>query len=107
MYLLHGTLKRKHIASLYVLAFIFCIEAIVFEALVNLSYKAFFHDYIFYYLPGDLKHVTSLQTLPLYIFAEFITVQTLDYAKSRQKAAIIGSSAIAVCLVGVGILLNR
>lgn len=107
MYLLHGTLKKKHITSLYVLATIFCIEAIVFEALVNLSYLYLFKDYIFYYLPGDLWHITSLQTLPLYLFAGYITVQTFEYAKSRQKAATIGSAALAICLVGIGILMNR
>jgi hypothetical protein len=107
MYLLHGTLKKRHTDSLYILATIFCIEAIVFEALVNLSYLAIFKDFIFYYLPGDLWHITSVQTLPLYLFAGFITIQTFEYAKSRQKAAIIGSTALVVCLVGVGILLNR
>ncbi len=106
LYMLHGTLKKKRVTSGLVLATIFCVDAIIFEALANLSYLAFFNSFIFYYIPGDLWHITSVQVLPLYLFAGIITVHTFEYEKTRQKAAIIGSTAIAVCIVGAGILLN-
>ena len=107
IYMLHGTLKKNRITSRLVIAAIFCIDAIIFEVLINLSYKVLFKDYLFYYLPNDLWHITSLQTLPLYLLAGFATLYTFDYASSRQKAAITGSVLVAIFILGTGILLKR
>jgi hypothetical protein len=76
LYLLHGTLKRKKVSSLNHLALIFCLEAIIIEASVNVTYKLSFHKYIYYYFPGDLWHLTSVQTLPFYLIAGYIVVRT-------------------------------
>lgn len=107
MYMLHDTLKRYHITSRMTLACIFCIDAVLFEVLANLSYIAVFKNYVFYYLPGDLWHVTSLQAVPIYLFAGLVTVCTFDFAKSRQKAATIGSTTVAACIVAGSILFTR
>jgi len=102
IYLLHGVLQSKGVTSLHKLAAIFCAEAIILEVLVNLTFVAAFGDYIFYYNPGDLWHITSLQTLPLYLLAGYITVSTLRFASRRQTLATLGSTALALALVGIG-----
>jgi hypothetical protein len=99
LYLLHDTLKEKGITSRFVLAGVFCLEAILLEAAVNVSYHLLFGGYIFYYLPSDLWHFTSVQTLPLYLLAGLITILTFEYAKHHQKYGTIGSAALAAMLV--------
>lgn len=106
LYLLHGTLQKKGITSVHQLAFIFCGEAILLEALVNLSYRMVFNDFIYYYLPPDLGHITSIQTLPLYLLAGYITVTALGLAHRSPRLASLGSTILALSLVGVGILLR-
>lgn len=106
VYLLHGTLQKRGVTSIHALAFIFCLEAIVIEALVNSSFLALFGDYIYYYLPADLWHLTSLQTLPLYLFAGYVTITTLRYAGSRHIPAVLGSTAWVVVLVSTGLLIK-
>jgi hypothetical protein len=101
LYLLHGTLRKRGASSPYRLATIFCIEAITLEVLVNVTYLTFFGNYIFYYLPGDLWHITSLQTLPLYLVAGFISVIILEFAKRRPMRATFGSTLLAISLAAI------
>jgi hypothetical protein len=107
IYLLHTTLKKRKVTNIHKLAVIFCLEAIVLEALVNISFLAFFGSYIYYYNPGDLWHITSLQTLPLYLLAGYITILTIRFASKRANPAIYGSLILAFTLVGAGVLSNK
>lgn len=99
LYLLHTTLENRGITSVHKLAAIFCLEAIVLEALVNLSFLAAFGSYIYYYLPSDLWHITSLQTLPLYLLAGYITVLAIRFAKKVPTHALAGNSAVITALL--------
>lgn len=99
LYLLHATLKSRGITSTHKLAFIFCIEAIVLEALVNLSFLAVFGGYIYYYLPSDLWHITSVQTLPLYLLAGYIAVTAMILASKTPRYALAGNSAVILTLL--------
>ncbi len=101
LYLLHTTLKTRSITSTHKLAFIFCIEAIVLEALVNLSFLAVFGGFIYYYLPNDLWHITSLQTLPLYLLAGYIAVTAMTLASKTPRYALVGNSAVILALLAL------
>ena len=48
------------------------VETITLEAALNVSFLLLSGSLIFYYTPGDLWHVTSLQTLPFYFGLGFI-----------------------------------
>lgn len=76
LYLLHGTLKKRKISSIHQLAFIFCLEAILIEACVNITFRLSFGRYIYYYFPSDLWHFTSVQTLPFYLAAGYVIIMT-------------------------------
>jgi hypothetical protein len=82
LYLMHENLKRLGLTSTRKLAFIFCAEAIILEALVNLSFLALFGKYIFFYLPNDLWHLTSFQTLPFYLVGGYIVVVSIEKFKA-------------------------
>ncbi len=83
MYLLHDTLRRRNIVTRKQLAVVTSIEAILFEAIVNLLFLFVFGRFIYYYLPGDLWHLTSIQTLPFYLLAGFVIVEVIARSKSR------------------------
>ena len=56
-------------------------EALALEALLTLSAKPVFGTYMYYYLPGDLWHVTSLQNIPFYFIFGIVAVKTLQMAR--------------------------
>ncbi|HSX15293.1 MAG TPA: hypothetical protein VLF40_00730 [Candidatus Saccharimonadales bacterium] len=100
LYLLHEAFKKRGITSVHVLAVVFCMEALLLEALLNLAYQIFFGDYVFYYLPTDLWHVTSVQALPIYFFGGYIAVLATRLALRIPRRALVGNSlAIAAVLL--------
>ncbi len=99
IYLLHDTLKRKHVTSTNKLALIFCAEAIALEALVNLTFLAAFGGFIYYYLPSDLWHITSLQTLPFYLAAGYIAVTMLVKFKHDKTLFTVMDASLVTVLV--------
>lgn len=101
LYLIHQTLEDRGITSKHILAAIFCLEAIVLEALMNLSFLAVFGHYVYYYLPADLWHITSVQTLPLYLLAGYITVFAMEQADRLRAWAYAGNTVVLVVLLAV------
>lgn len=77
LYLMHDTLVRLKKYTQNRLAITFMAEAIVIELLANLSFLLLFDQYLFYYLPSDLWHLTSVQTLPFYLAAGFVVTHAL------------------------------
>jgi hypothetical protein len=102
LYLLHGMLENRKSTSIHSLAAIFCIEAIIMEAFVNITHLLLFDSYIYYYLPADLWHITSLQTLPLYLLAGYITVLAMSYARRLPNYAYPGNCAVLCVLIKLG-----
>lgn len=83
LYLLHGNLAaRWSITRTRHLALIFCFEALILEALLTLSAKVVFGEYLYYYLPGDLWHVTSVQNIPFYFICGVVILKSLKRFKS-------------------------
>ena len=104
LYLLHGSLadkwsiyRRRH------LALIFSVEALVLEALLTISAKVFLGKYLYYYLPGDLWHVSSVQNIPFYFICGVVTLATLK----RFKADPVFFSAMSASLLFVLVFLTK
>jgi len=81
LYLLHDSLHGWNIRSSRKLATIIAIEAIVLEFLLNGSFLLLFGDYFFYYLPGDLWHLTTIQAIPFYFLAGVVITKTVKHFK--------------------------
>ena len=75
--LLHDTLRRHHIYTVWKLALIMSVEALLAEALLTLSAKLFFGEFLYYYFPGDLWHISSLQNIPFYFICALVIVATV------------------------------
>jgi len=99
IYLLHNYLKARNVEATLHLALIFSLETILLEILGNGSFKLFFGHYLFYYLPGDLWHLTSLQTLPFYFPAGIIMVKAVRHFKTDPRFYSIMCLLLAFTLV--------
>lgn len=78
LYLLHGSLAAKwSITRTKHLALIFSLEALLLEALLTISARIFLGRYMYYYLPGDLWHVSSLQNMPFYFLCGVLILKCL------------------------------
>lgn len=78
LYLLHGSLESKwSIQKTRHLALIFSLEALILEAVLTISAKVFLGRYMYYYVPGDLWHVSSFQNIPFYFICGVVTLRTL------------------------------
>jgi hypothetical protein len=60
-------------------------ETILFEATLNLSFLALSGSLIFYYTPGDLWHITSLQTLPFYFLLGFGVMSSIKRMREHRR----------------------
>jgi hypothetical protein len=102
LYLLHGTLGSKwSISRTKHLAFIFCIEALIIEALATISARIFLGKYLYYYIPGDLWHVSSFQNIPFYFICGVLIIKTLK----RFKVDPVFFSAMSTAMVLVIVFL--
>lgn len=99
-YLLHKTLKSFGITSIHKLAGIFTFESIIIDGVVNLAFLIIFGSYIYYYLPGDLFHLTSLRALPFYLLAGYIAF-TMYKAFERKRTQFTIFSIAAVILLAI------
>jgi hypothetical protein len=97
LYLLHDTLNTKCFISPNVLILLFSVEAIILEVFLNISSLVIFKEYVFYYFPNDLWHLTSIQALPAYFLAGVVIVKTLKRFKADPKFFII----MNICLLSV------
>jgi len=78
LYIFHGTLSKLRPAIKdWQLACIFAFEAVLLEIAFNLSHILVTGDYVFYYLPADLWHLTSLIALPFYFVGGYVIVLTM------------------------------
>ncbi|HSW80010.1 MAG TPA: hypothetical protein VLG47_04505 [Candidatus Saccharimonadales bacterium] len=102
LYMMHDNILKRHSNAAKYLPYIFCLEAIVIEAMVNVTFRIFFGHYIFYYLPGDLGHITSLQVLPIYLIGGFVISAMLLKGKTKP----LFFSSIGVILVCILVFLN-
>lgn len=97
LYLLHDHLVAKRGYSDNKLMIMFSLEAMVIEALVNISFLLVFGYYLYYYNPNDLWHFTSIQTFPFYFIAGFLITRTLK--RFKKDPAFFSLMCIAIAMV--------
>jgi hypothetical protein len=59
------------------------IDGPLLEILANGFFLLFYGTFYFYYLPGDLRHYTSVQVMPLYMIMGVILTLLLEYLRQR------------------------
>lgn len=102
LYLLHGSLHSKWaINRTKHLVLIFSFEALVAEAVLTLSARVLLGEYVYYYLPSDLWHVSSVQNFPFYLICGLLILKTLR----RFKADPVFFSGMSAALLFVLVFL--
>jgi hypothetical protein len=98
LYVFHDLLKgRRSKLSKKYLFIVVGTEAILLEVAINIMYLAFFGDYIFYYLPNDLWHLTSIQAIPFYFVLGTVISRCIKRFRVDTRFFII----MNICLLGV------
>lgn len=77
LYVSRELLGLKHSSRVRYQALVIMFETILFEALLNIGFLLLSGTLLFYYTPGDLAHVTSLQTLPFYFLFGLVFIKTI------------------------------
>lgn len=83
-------------------ASVYMLETIVAEVLLNVTFLLLSGGLLFYYLPADLWHVTSLQTLPFYFVLGVVILASMK----RLKDHALFSSAMCISLLLVVVYLT-
>ncbi|TRX00886.1 hypothetical protein [Candidatus Methylobacter oryzae] len=65
-----------------VFAFAVSVDALLLETFANISSAISLNTFIFYYLPGDLGHFTSLRVYPFYLLGGAILNETFKRFKT-------------------------
>ena len=102
MYLLHDSFEKWSISRQRHLALIFSVEALVLEALIEIGSKVLFGEYIYYYYPGDLWHISTVQNFPFYLICGFLIVKTIKRFKADPLFFTVLSVWLMVVLVFFG-----
>jgi hypothetical protein len=68
--------KFKHEESIF--AFVLAIDALLLEVFVNISSLYFLNTFVFYYIPGDLGHLTTVTVFPFYLLGGAILIGIFD-----------------------------
>lgn len=103
LYFAHEILSLFKTKRRFIRALIIMFETILFESLLNTSFLLFTGGYLFYYTPGDLFHITSLQTLPFYFFFGFVIT---DFIKQFKKDPLLSAAMFALIMFVVVFLTN-
>lgn len=98
LYIFHDFLsgKRSRLSKKYITVIV-GLEALALEIAINTLYLAFFGDYIFYYLPNDFWHLTSVQAIPFYLLLGIVISKCIERFRKDFKFFI----AMNISLVSV------
>jgi hypothetical protein len=80
--MLHDTLS-KYNWSILKLALLMSVEALFAEAALTVSAKLFLGEFLYYYFPDDLWHISSFQNIPFYFICAVIVTLTARYFKAN------------------------
>jgi hypothetical protein len=58
----------------------------ILEILANGFFLLFYQTFYFYYLPDDMKHLTSIQVVPLYMIMGVILSVVLEQVRERPSS---------------------
>ena len=62
------------------------VDGPLLEILANGFFLLFYGTFYFYYLPGDLRHFTSIQVVPLYMLMGICLSVVIDYLDGRPRS---------------------
>jgi hypothetical protein len=83
LYITHHKYERWTPRQLTKLSVVFAFEALAIEAAADLISKPILGNYIFYYYPNGLWHISAFQNAPFYFFCGSLIIQTIHWFKTQ------------------------
>lgn len=85
VYFMHQVLaaQRINIKPAWLKGLASGLDGPLLEMLANGFFLLFYGTFYFYYLPGDLRHYTSVRVMPLYMVMGVILTLLLEYLQQR------------------------
>lgn len=99
LYLMHDSLCEYCAQSIRPFAVFIALEAIMLELVLNFSHLATFNQYIFYYLPNGLWHLSAFQVIPFYFIAGLVIAGFARGCKSSPRFFIFTNLVLLSVLV--------
>jgi len=85
IYCFHAALKARYDKTEDIdLALFVGIDAITLEVFANLFSLSFFYTLIFYYLAGDLRHLSTAVIFVPYVFGGYLAIKILHFLKKNH-----------------------
>ena len=72
------------------LALLIGVDAITVEVLANLFTLSFFYTYIFYYLAGDLRHLSTAVIFIPYVLWGYVAIKVLHRLEKKHHQILFG-----------------
>lgn len=89
--------KVIHETTIFI--FVLSVEALLLEIFVNISGSFFLNTFIFYYVPGDMGHLTTIFVFPVYILGGAILIET--FKRFSQDPIFFGNLSFAIAFIFV------
>ena len=104
-YFMHQVLRahRVRIRRTWVKGLASGFDGPLLEILANGFFLLFYGTFYFYYLPGDLRHFTSIQVVPLYMVMGIFLALLIEYLDRRPRR---WYYPVGFYLAGVGFVLT-
>jgi len=99
LYLTHHKYERWSPRELVNSSIIFGLEALVIEALADLVSKVVLGNYIFYYYPNGLWHISAFQNFPFYFLCGALITETIHWFKNSPNYFIVMSSWVTIITI--------
>lgn len=99
LYLMHHRYERWTPKQLTNLSIIFALEALVIEAIADLVSRPILGDYIYYYFPSGLWHISAFQNFPFYFLCGYLIILTLHWFKTNPHYFTVLSAWVTIVIV--------
>jgi hypothetical protein len=83
LYFMHG--EKWTPKQITKLSIIFGFEAMILEAVVDLASRPILGDYIYYYYPNGLAHISAFQNFPFYFLCGRLMIQTVYFFRASPR----------------------
>jgi hypothetical protein len=102
IYFFHTALRRRYgLTDNVDLSLLFGIDGILMETLVNIFTITLFSTFVFYYIPNDLSHLSTVNVYVIYALAGYVWAKVIHYLRIFKQDLVFG---IVGLLIGWSII---
>jgi len=89
--------RFRYEAALF--AVVVSVDALLLEIFINASSQVFLDTFVFYYLPGDIGHLTTIYVYPFYLLGGVILNETFE--RFEKEPLFFGNLSFSIAFIFV------